>query len=88
MGMNFEVQNSFSFCYFKCIMKTKLITLLLEAVKDPTQYTSYHPIPLFNIDAKILTSTLVRLQKALPVLIHITQSERCQASDYVRFWLR
>lgn len=41
-------------------MKTKLITLILEAVKYPAQCASYHPISLFNIDAKILTATLVR----------------------------
>uniref|UniRef100_A0A8C5H2E5 Reverse transcriptase domain-containing protein n=1 Tax=Gouania willdenowi TaxID=441366 RepID=A0A8C5H2E5_GOUWI len=51
------------------------ITVLLKSSKDPTQCSSYRPISLLNVDAKILAKILARrLEKFLPNLISEEQT--------------
>lgn len=51
------------------------ITVLLKSNKDPTKCSSYRPVSLLNVDAKILAKELARrLEKFLPKLISKEQT--------------
>lgn len=56
-------------------MTEAVLMLLPKPGKDPRLCTSYRPIALLNIDAKIYTEILAtRLEEVLPLLIHPDQS--------------
>lgn len=56
-------------------MSEAVVVLVLKPCKNPEECSSYRPISLINVDAKILAKILAnRLSKVLEEIVHVNQT--------------